>query len=143
MKDDEQSNQDDSWLIQSLGDADNWNKLESHEKDALRKTQGYCCCCMLILVAILCWISIMVLHSGNKTSTLTSAIAIIAAVFPTSEKLLSSAVEYHQSRKDEKGELFQFTRLKFIARYLNVYALLFATTALFDLCIALATNRWN
>ena len=84
-------------------------------------------------------LSWFIIVSGHKMSVLTSALAIIAAVFPAGEKVLSRPIEYYESVDNVK----EASRLKLISQYLGYYALILVITAFFDLIIALCFGKWS
>ena len=128
----------DRWLILSLGEKRNWESLTEEERTKLRKTQRRCVKVVYGLVFLLMVMSMTLLLSGGKTGSLTSALAIIGAVFPAVGRFLSKPIEHYYSA----GESFEAARLRVIEGYLNVLAALLAVTALLDLIAAVLFGKW-
>lgn len=131
-------NSADGWLILSLGEKKNWESLTEEERTKLRKTQCKCKISVYVLVFLLMIMSWVLLFSGGKTGSLTSALAIIGAVFPALGRCLSKPMEHYHSA----GENFEAARLRIIESYMNIIAACLAITALFDLIVAVLFGKW-
>ncbi|MFY4636351.1 hypothetical protein ACOVJL_05810 [Scardovia wiggsiae] len=136
---DKKNSSENKTLIKLLGNVENWEKLRDEERNYVRHIMGRCICFAYCLVGILMLLSWFIIVSGHKMSVLTSALAIIAAVFPAGEKVLSRPIEYYESVDNVK----EASRLKLISQYLGYYALILVITAFFDLIIALCFGKWS
>ena len=70
---------------------------------------------------------------------MTSSLAIIGAVFPAIEKVVSGSMEYFEST----NEKLHVAKLKLMRSYFNLYALILVGAALLDFIAAAFLGLWQ
>lgn len=78
--------QNDLWIKQSLGAASNWEELDEADRVSLRKAAAWYAIIAIGLAIGVGILSFTILQDGAKATLVTSSLAIIGAVFPAIEK---------------------------------------------------------
>lgn len=131
--------QDDLWIKQSLGAASNWEKLAEADQASLRKAAAWYAIIAIGLAVGVGILSFTILQDGAKATLVTSSLAIIGAVFPAAEKVVSGSMEYFEST----NEKLHVAKLKLMRSYFNLYALILVGAALLDFIAAAFLGLWQ
>ena len=93
--------QNDLWIKQSLGAASNWEELDEADRVSLRKAAAWYAIIAIGLAIGVGILSFTILQDGAKATLVTSSLAIIGAVFPAIEKVVSGSMEYFESTNEK------------------------------------------
>lgn len=131
--------QNDLWIKQSLGAASNWEELDEADRVSLRKAAAWYAIIAIGLAIGVGILSFTILQDGAKATLVTSSLAIIGAVFPAIEKVVSGSMEYFEST----NEKLHVAKLKLMRSYFNLYALILVGAALLDFIAAAFLGLWQ
>ena len=127
--------QNDLWIKQSLGAASNWEELDEADRVSLRKAAAWYAIIAIGLAIGVGILSFTILQDGAKATLVTSSLAI----FPAIEKVVSGSMEYFEST----NEKLHVAKLKLMRSYFNLYALILVGAALLDFIAAAFLGLWQ